>query len=114
MNAFSVAFDILKGHAKNRKTTYYIDLCKQVNGKCGTEFKYHDDPTFEEVLKEASRKSFREKECLISSLVITKDDNKPSNGFFTQAKDEFKLDIGDRELFFIKQLEATFVAYANG
>lgn len=115
MRAIIKVYEILENYARQKDTITYGELCDQVNEICGTCYRPHKDTEFNDLLNVVSRKSHKnqDRKCLLSSIVVQKSNNLPSDGFFEQARTEFHYVFDDEKQFYEEQRDKTFAVYRS-
>ncbi len=93
--------------ASNGKTITYTQLSERLDSGVLPQ-----SEAMGRLLSEISRRTHKDRNVLLSAVVVRSDDGLPGDGFFELAAG-LGMDASDREKFWEKCLEAVYMAYAK-
>ena len=98
--------------AKNQKTTYYGIIYKDIGLDCSSIV---DRNKGSEILEKVNDITMADNEIMISALAVSKEANKPYDGFFKLAARLGKIGENINEFekieFWVKEVKKVFVIY---
>jgi len=102
------ALGIIENCARNKQLIFYSELYKLIDLD-------HKNPGHRKkgasILAEVNEISLKEKKVMVTSLVISAQENDPNKGFFDLAKQLHKLDHEEELTFWMKEVKKVFKAY---